>query len=248
MSFDDMHRGIAPAERPRQRVDEYAARVIVVVGQPLHRVSDLGVSAEGLAARTALAAAAHGRSVQLVGKAGDDAEGDAMVLALAHGGVGHVALLREAGRSTPRVIEPIGDEDAAPEHGAGDRNGAEAAAETPSAWATLEAADVDLALRYLAEFAVLVLADPADPETVRVVADAAGWVGARLVVVVRPGAAVPDGLPPDVIVFEAPETDPDGAFASLVGAFAAALDDGDDPAEAFRSSIETDGWTTSTDL
>lgn len=200
--------------------------MIVVVGQPLFRATDRGALAGGLPARIALAAAAHGRSVQLVGKAGEDAEGDAVVLALARGGVGHVALLRESGRGTRRAPESIPDDDT---------------------WTTLEAADVDLALRYLSEFAVLVLADPAVPDIVRVVTDGAGWAGAWLVVVVGQGQAAPDGLCPDVIVFEAPGADPDGVFASLVGSFAAALDDGDDPAEAFRASIQTDGWTPSPD-
>lgn len=221
--------------------------MIVVVGQPLFRATDEGAGVDGLPARIAQAAAANGRSIQLVGKVGEDSEGDAVVLALAAGGVGHAALLRDAGRPTPRLTELVGDDVDTPDDGAGDPASAEVPAESASGWPTLEAADVDLALRYLTEFAVLVLADPAEPEIVGVVVDAAGWVGARLVVVVRPGEAVPDGLPPDVIVFEAPDTDSDGAFASLVGAFAAALDDGDDPGEAFRSSIETDGWTASTD-
>ena len=44
-----------------------------------------------------------------------------------------------------------------------------------------------------------------------------------------------------------PDGDPDGAFATFVGTFAAALDEGDDPADAFRSSIEAEGWTTAGD-
>lgn len=205
--------------------------MIVVVGQPLFRATDQGTPAGGLPSRIALAAAAHGRSVQLVGKAGEDAEGDAVVLALARGGVGHVALLRESGRVTRR---------------APDRRAPESIPDDDT-WTTLEAADVDLALRYLSEFAVLVLADPAAPDIVRVVTDGAGWAGAWLVVVVGQGQTAPDGLPPDAIVFEAPGADPDGVFASLVGSFAAALDDGDDPARAFRASIQIDGWTASPD-
>ena len=53
----------------------------------------------------------------------------------------------------------------------------------------------------------------------------------------------PVGLPPDAIVFEAPAEDPDGDFAALVGRFAAALDDGTDAADAFRSSLAEEGWT-----
>ena len=44
-------------------------------------------------------------------------------------------------------------------------------------------------------------------------------------------------------MFEAPDADPDGVFADLVGSFAAALDDGVEPGEAFRASVESDGWT-----
>jgi len=47
----------------------------------------------------------------------------------------------------------------------------------------------------------------------------------------------------DAIVFEAPDTDPDGVFAAMVGSFAAALDDGNEPAAAFRATVEEAGWT-----
>jgi hypothetical protein len=212
--------------------------VIVVIGQPLFRASDDRPAVDGLPARVALAAASRGRSVQLVGKAGEDPEGDAVVLALAEGGVGHVALLRDAGRPTPQATEPTDFDldllDEAPV--------ADAATGPPPGSTALDAADVDLALRYLTDFAVVVLADPARPDVVGVVADAAGWVGARLILALPPGQTVPDSLPADVIVFEAPAADPDGTFASFVGSFAAALDDGEDPGEAFRSSIEADGW------
>ena len=91
----------------------------------------------------------------------------------------------------------------------------------------LDAADIELALRYLTDFSVVVLAVPADPDIAR-------WLprppagGARLIVVVPVGDPVPDGLPADAIVFEAPDSDPDGVFAAMVGSFAAALDDGGD--------------------
>ena len=77
-------------------------------------------------------------------------------------------------------------------------------------------------------------------------ADAARWGEATLLLVVGPGMTVPDDLPPDAIVFEAPETDPDGVFAEFVGSFAAALDDGTEPGAAFRAAIVSDGWTEAT--
>jgi len=57
---------------------------------------------------------------------------------------------------------------------------------------------------------------------------------------------MPDGLPSDVVAFEAPDADPDGVFAALVGRFAADLDGGVEPGEAFRTSTATHGWTGAT--
>jgi hypothetical protein len=114
---------------------------------------------------------------------------------------------------------------------------------TPSAGPALDGADVDLGLRYLTEFAVVVLPEPASVDVMRIIAEAARWGGAQFVLVVGAGDPVPDDLPADVIVFEAPVTDPDEVFATLIGIFAAALDDGTEPGEAFRASIASDGWT-----
>ena len=121
------------------------------------------------------------------------------------------------------------------------------ATEDPHDGSALEAADVDLALRYLTDFAVLVLADGADPAIARVVSDAATWAGARLILVVPAAGAVPEGIPQDAIVFEAPDDDPDGVFAAMVGAFAAALDDGDEPGAAFTSAVAAEGWAPASD-
>ena len=124
----------------------------------------------------ALAAAAAGRSVQLVGKTGDDATADAVVLDLGRGGVGHVALLRDPSRPTPLEarratdprtrIDPMTNRDRAP-------------ATSPLEGPVLEAADVDLGLRYLTDFAVVVLTGPSVPDVVATVADAASWGEAR---------------------------------------------------------------------
>ena len=221
--------------------------MIVVVGSPIGRIADGLVMAAGAVSRVALTAATAGRSVQLVGKTGDDPTADAVVLDLARGGVGHVALLRDPGRPTPLESPPVDElqhgDALGPNDPAEDLIVAEPRAGGVADGPALEAADVDLGLRYLTEFAVLVLAEPADRETLAIVADAARWGEARLVVVVRPGEGTPDGLPDDAVVFEAPETDPDGVFATLVGTFAAALDEGVDPGEAFRVSIASDGWT-----
>ena len=209
--------------------------MIVVIGSPVGRLDDDVLRAGGTASRVALAAAGLGRIVQLVGVIGDDPTADGVILDLARGGVGHVALLRDPGRATPlQPVTPDAIDDTDPD----------ASVPVPaSPGPALEPADVELGLRYLTDFAVVVLAEPVDAETIAVVATAARWGEARMILVVGGGAAVPDGLPADVVVFESPPDDPDGAFADLVGAFAAALDEGTEAGEAFRSSIASDGWT-----
>jgi len=215
--------------------------VIVVIGSLIGRLDDDVLAAGGTASRVALTAARLGRTVQLVGKTGDDPTADGVVLDLARGGVGHVALLRDPGRATPlETVAPDAiDEEAAEDDP--DQGAAEAPPVQPGP--ALEAADVELGLRYLTDFAVVVLAEPADPQTIAVVADAARWGGARMILVLGGGQTVPDGLPGDVTVFESPQSDPDGAFADLVGTFAASIDQGTEPGAAFRSLIASDGWT-----
>jgi len=228
------------------RFGAYAHPMIVVVGSPIGRFDDGAMAAGGPASRVALAAARAGRSVQLVGRTGDDPTADGVLRDLAQGGVGHVALLRDPARATPLEQLLTEDDETARPADHTDHPGLPGNA-TPAPWPALEPADVDLGLRYLIDFEVVVLAEPASLETVATVADAALWGAARLILVVRPGESVPDGLPPDAIVFEAPDADPDGVFATLVGRFAAALDDGHEPGEAFRASIASDGWTGSAD-
>ena len=60
--------------------------------------------AAGTASQIALAAAASDRSVQLIGRICDDPTADAVLIDLARGGVGHVALLRDVSHPTP--LEP----------------------------------------------------------------------------------------------------------------------------------------------
>jgi hypothetical protein len=111
----------------------------------------------------------------------------------------------------------------------------------------LDAGDIDLALRYLSELGVLVVADPIDDDTLRVVVDAASWASAQLIIVLPSGSRPPNGVPDDAIIFEAPSEHPDGAFATLVGSFAAALDDGDEAVHAFQEAVAIEGWTPSED-
>jgi len=103
----------------------------------------------------------------------------------------------------------------------------------------LEAADVDLALRYLADVRVVVAVGLAE-SVVAAVAERATWAGTVLVVIGEPGS---DGagvgavtLPEGAIVLEAPGSDPDGTFAGFVGALAARLDRGATPADAWAAT------------
>ncbi len=164
--------------------------MIIVVGQLLYRAAEDGGSAEGLAARIGLAAASAGRSVQLVGKTGEDPEGDALLLALAHGGVGHVAVLRDAGMHTP-IAEPIEADNGSLQDETSPATAPEVFDEATDGRSGLDAGDIDLALRYLTNFSVIVLAGTANDEIARVVASAADWADARLVVVVPSGVADP---------------------------------------------------------
>jgi len=212
--------------------------------------------AGGLAAGIARAAAAAGTEVQLIGKLGDDAAGDAVLFALARDAIGHIALLRDAGRATPIAppaplgadpadVEPIAELLAdllvAPEAADGGRVSGSEATARPAPGLALEPADISLGLRYLREFRVLVAADPLDEPSAAVVAEAAAFAGAALVVIAPRGQATSPTLAA-AIVLEAPETDPDGAFAALVGHLATALDRGVEAAEAFRSATAEGGW------
>jgi hypothetical protein len=108
----------------------------------------------------------------------------------------------------------------------------------------LEAADLDLALRYLTDVTVLVLTDVTDPSIIRVATEATAWSRGALIALVHAGAALPADLPVDATVVEPPASDPEGAFASLVGTLAAALDRGVDPATAFRDTMAHEpAWT-----
>jgi ribokinase len=229
--------------------------MLAVVGSPSFMpgsMPDAAADAGGLAAGIARAAAAAGAEVQLIGKVGDDPAGDAVLLALARGGVGHIALLRDAGRATPIAspaaveVDPVEAEPIAAllaEAEAADRRDVSLGegATPPAPGLALEPADISLGLRYVREFRVLVAAEPLDEPSAAVVADAAAFADAALVVIAPRGQATSAELA-TAIVLEAPEVDPDGVFAVLVGRFAAALDRGLDAADAFRAATVEGGW------
>lgn len=218
----------------------YAEQVIVVIGA-LAASWNTPTEPAGLAAAVALRVARLGGRVELVSRIGDDPDGDAVLLALAHAGVGHVAVLRDAGRPTPRAaadepgpesvvvdVEPIGA-DAAP-----------AASDAAPARPDFAPADLELGLRYLTDFSVVIVTDPLEHGALTVVADAAGFASAHLVAIVSgPADGIPD-LPDAATVLEAP-ADAAGSFAELVAAYAVALDRGLAAREAFDHAIRETG-------
>ena len=199
---------------------------------------------DGLAPEIACAAAAAGARVELISKAGDDPVGDAVLLALAQAGVGHVATLRDPARLTPvRALpaEPVDPADPAadgdlpePTDALADDLAAPSADDTatPDPPPTLDAADIALALRYLTDFEVLVAVHPS-PDLLAEAVAAAAWTGARLVVVVEPETDVPAGVPADALVVAAATDDAEGV-GDRIGRYAAALSRGDDAASAYR--------------
>jgi hypothetical protein len=204
--------------------------VIVVIGSPLARVvADGSVEAGGLAAQLAGAAASAGGSVQIVGRVGEDASGGAALLDLARRGVGHVAVLRDAAR-TLRIVPADSADDVAVEA----QRELDVAIEGVAP--TLDAADIGLALSYLSEYGVIVVAEALSTAAMRVVAEASGWSGARLIVLGTPNDDLAD-VPDDATVFAPPDDgDPDGSFATMVGTYAAGLDRGDEPKAAFAAA------------
>ena len=201
--------------------------------------------ADGLAPEIAVSAAAAGARVELISKAGDDPAGDAVLIALAQAGVGHVATLRDPARLTPvRALpaEPI--DPAAPAIDAVPLDPADALTDdlaapsaadadaTPDPPPTLDAADVSLALRDLTDYEVLVAVHAA-PDLLAEAVAAAAWTGARLVLVVEPETDVPAGVPADALVVAAAANDAE-AVGTRIGRYAAALARGDDAATAYR--------------
>jgi hypothetical protein len=213
--------------------------MLVVVGSPVLGPMPDGPACNGLAGRVAAEAAAAGAEVQLVGRVGDDDAGDALVLALAAAGVGHVAVLRDAAHPTPVV--PAVDLDAI-DPGADPATVAATTPADPLTGLPLDAGDVALGLRYLVDFRVVVATDPLDDDAAAVVADAARFAGAAVVAVVE-GSRLPPAFE-TATVLARPAHDPDGRFTGVVGRYAAALDRGDDPADAFHAATAELGWET----
>jgi hypothetical protein len=205
--------------------------VIVVVGVPGWRAGEMP-GPDGLSSRVALAAAEAGSSVELVGRVGDDATGDALLLALTRAGVGHAAVLRDPARGTPLVDALV---DATDDLAHDDDGQAEPRARpVPDPRSpVIDAADLELGLRYVPDYHVLV-------------DDAASYSGAHLVLLTADPAAGDGVRTRSTTVLAVPDDD-DGAFARVVAAYAVRLDLGATPADAFREAVGQAGWSAAAD-
>jgi hypothetical protein len=190
--------------------------VIVVVGRPGLDEND---QLDRPAALIAVAARNAGADADVVGAIGDDADGDKVALALGKAGIGHAALLRDPSAPTPRTGHLQGP------------------------LPRLDGQDVALGLAYLADFRVLVAAEPLDPSAVLAARDAAAYQGAALVVVAQPDTAPARDFPASATILEMPDED-EGAFPELVGRYAAALDRGEEPSAAWKAALAAGGWET----
>lgn len=142
-----------------------------------------------------------------------------------------------AGRgSSVEVVAPV------PDGATGDRLLLDLAAAgvghaaAPRTSAPLERADVELALRYLPGVRVIIVLG-GDAELIEAAADAASWWSGSLVAVVPAGFQAASTLPDAAIVIEAPDADPEGTFAGFVAAFAAQLDRGAEPEQAWEATV-----------
>ena len=158
--------------------------MIVVLGRPrVYRPEPDGdLAPGGLAVEVALAAARAGADVELVGAVGDDPEGDRIVIELGRGGVGHAALMRDPATHTPLITQP---RDARP-------------------LPRLEAADVELGLRYMHECRVLVISAELDAAALAAAQEAADFHSAAVVMVANAGTVDPELLGDSVTLLERP--------------------------------------------
>lgn len=220
--------------------------MLVVIGSPAWRSSEPSAPA-GRGCAIALAAAADGAAVELVGRVGDDPDGDRLLHALTRARVGHAAVLRDPARRTPVQADAcLQDDDDVLGSGPADP-APSSAGPAGTAAPVLEAGDVELAMRYLPSFRVVVVADDVPDAVLPAAVAGASFADAALVVVIPAGGRVPAVVPPGATVLEAPPASDAGELASLVGRYAAALDRGMAPAEAFRSAAGTGGWSEAPD-
>ena len=105
----------------------------------------------------------------------------------------------------------------------------------------LDGADIELGLRYVSDCRVLVVTESLDDAALDAAIDGATYHRAQLVVAAPLAAAAAAQLPEEATVLAPPDED-DGAFADLVGRYAAQLDAGRGAADAWRDAITATGW------
>ena len=194
--------------------------MIVVVGLPRLSRSQ-PPAADGLAVQIARRAASAGAAVQLMGKIGDDPDGDLALLDLAAAGVAHPAMLRDHARRTP----------------VGSGKPADGRGPAP----LLEPADLELGLRYVPDFRVLILAVPEAPGLIAPAAEASSFAGAHLIVIGSPRTRV-ETLSERSTVLTAPKgAEGESALAALVATYAVALDAGEVSTVAWRMAMAAAG-------
>ena len=212
--------------------------MIVVLGRPrVYRPEPDGdLAPGGMAVELALAAARNKAAVELVGAIGDDPEGDRIVVELGRGGVGHAALMRDPATRTPMVGQP---RDARP-------------------LPRLDAADVELGLRYQSECRVLVIGAELAADALAAALEAAEFHSAAVIMVAATGTVDPESLGADVTLLERPaiedaESVPDAVvvaaddadFGAFVAEYAVRLDRGESPAAAFAAALGDSAWEPS---
>jgi hypothetical protein len=235
--------------------------VIVVIGSPVAVRAGKRLFPAGRSLTVAEAVKSAGGETQIIGKVADDLAGDAIVVELGRRGIGHAALAR-TGERTPIADGPQAAADALE---ATDpltaaelldaTNGTSEPSEATSPGAApgkpppdglaLEPADLKLALGYLPDIGVIVVAAPLADDAAKVVADSAAYNSVPLVALVEPGGSVPAAFG-GAIVLEVP---PEAAesFDRLVGAFATRLERGAEAGDALRDAVAAGGWERATD-
>ena len=212
-------------------IPEYSGGVLVVIGPLFARGIGSDAVPGGLAAAIAMTASAAEARVEMVARIGDDPAGDAVLLGLAAAGVGHVATLRDPARGTMVLMGEDDPSDVDPDTTAPAE--ARARKTTHGAAPTLDGGDVGLALRYLADYRVIVVVHPTEAGVLTEAVAAASYSGAHLVIITVPDLPVPATLPSGALVLAAA---PDAtATAKLLGTYVAAVDRGEDPASAFAA-------------
>jgi sugar/nucleoside kinase (ribokinase family) len=214
--------------------------VIVVLGRPeVYRPEPDGeLVPGGLAAEIAMCLGRTGVGVEIVGSIGDDPEGDRVVVELGRIQVGHAALLRDPAARTPAV---------------GRRD-------TGRVLPRLDAADVELGLRYMPQCRVLVLLDGLEHDAVAAALEAAEYHSAAVVMVAEAGTMDAGALSDSVTLLERPEAEDEesaddassiaadaAAFAAFIAEYATRLDRGEAPANAFAAALGDSAWEPSSD-